>query len=253
MDYTGTGNTLNMQNPFVLQLVMDSLRYWATRCTSTASASTSRRRSPAACTRSTGSRRSSTSSSRIPCQPFEADRRAMGRGRGRLPGRQLPAAVGRVERPVPRLHPRPLGGRRARGLGEFAYRITGSSDLYEAAGRKPHASINFVTAHDGFTLRDLVSYNEKHNEANGEDNNDGESHNRGWNCGAEGPTDDAEINELRARQQRNLLVDAVAVAGCADDPRRRRDRSHAGRQQQRLLPGQRGLVVRLEQRRPQPL
>jgi glycogen operon protein len=90
-------------------------------------------------------------------------------------------------------------------LGEFAYRITGSSDLYEATGRRPHASINFVTAHDGFTMRDLVSYNEKHNEANGEDNKDGESHNRGWNCGVEGPTDDPEINALRARQSRNLI------------------------------------------------
>ena len=72
-------------------------------------------------------------------------------------------------------------------LGEFASRLTGSSDLYEATGRRPSASINFVTAHDGFTLADLVSYNEKHNEANGEDNRDGESHNRSWNCGVEGP------------------------------------------------------------------
>ncbi len=76
-------------------------------------------------------------------------------------------------------------------LGEFASRLTGSSDLYEATGRRPSASINFVTCHDGFTLNDLVSYNEKHNEANGEDNRDGESHNRSWNCGVEGPTDDA--------------------------------------------------------------
>ena len=80
-------------------------------------------------------------------------------------------------------------------LGEFASRFTGSSDLYEHSGRKPIASINFVTAHDGFTLRDLVSYNEKHNEANGEGNNDGESHNRSWNCGVEGPTDDPEIRD----------------------------------------------------------
>ena len=90
-------------------------------------------------------------------------------------------------------------------LAEFASRITGSADLYENSGRRPVASINFVTAHDGFTIADLVSYNEKHNEANGEDNNDGESHNRSWNCGVEGPTDDPEIQSLRARQQRNLL------------------------------------------------
>ena len=91
-------------------------------------------------------------------------------------------------------------------LPEFASRITGSSDLYQADGRHPSASINFVTAHDGFTLADLVAYNDKHNEANGEDSNDGESHNRSWNCGAEGPSDDPEIRALRRRQQRNFLA-----------------------------------------------
>ncbi len=90
-------------------------------------------------------------------------------------------------------------------LGEFASRLTGSSDLYEATGRRPGASINFVTCHDGFTLADLVSYNEKHNEANGEDNRDGESHNRSWNCGIEGPTDDPEILALRHKQMRNIM------------------------------------------------
>ena len=98
-------------------------------------------------------------------------------------------------------------------LGEFAARLSGSSDLYEGDGRAPYASINFVTAHDGFTLRDLVSYNDKHNEANGEDNNDGESHNRSWNCGVEGPTDDPEIHALRARQQRNLLATLLLSQG----------------------------------------
>jgi pullulanase/glycogen debranching enzyme len=88
-------------------------------------------------------------------------------------------------------------------LGEFASRLTGSSDLYETTGRRPYASVNFVTAHDGFTLRDLVSYNEKHNEANGEENRDGESHNRSWNCGAEGPSDDPSVRRMRARQTRN--------------------------------------------------
>ncbi|HMG23621.1 MAG TPA: glycogen debranching enzyme, partial [Kofleriaceae bacterium] len=91
-------------------------------------------------------------------------------------------------------------------LPELGSRITGSSDLYQEGGRFPHASINFVTAHDGFTLHDLVSYNEKHNDANGEDGRDGESHNRSWNCGAEGPTDDPEINVVRRRQQRNILA-----------------------------------------------
>jgi isoamylase len=98
-------------------------------------------------------------------------------------------------------------------LGEFASRLTGSSDLYEATGRRPGASINFVTCHDGFTLNDLVSYNEKHNEANGEDSRDGESHNRSWNCGVEGPTDDPEIGTLRARQVRNVLATLVLSQG----------------------------------------
>jgi len=91
-------------------------------------------------------------------------------------------------------------------LGELGYRLTGSADLYETSGRRPYNSINFVTAHDGFTLRDLVSYNEKHNQANGEDDRDGESFNRSWNCGVEGPTDDEEVLDCRARQQRNFLV-----------------------------------------------
>ena len=90
-------------------------------------------------------------------------------------------------------------------IGEFARRLTGSSDLYSRSGRRPHASINFITAHDGFTLRDLVSYNEKHNEANSEDNRDGADNTLSWNCGVEGPTADPAINELRERQVRNLL------------------------------------------------
>ena len=98
-------------------------------------------------------------------------------------------------------------------LGEFASRITGSADLYENSGRRPFASINFVTAHDGFTLRDLVSYNEKHNEANGEDNNDGDAHNRSWNCGVEGETDDPEVVTLRARQRRNFLATLLISQG----------------------------------------
>src|SRR5947199_6208125 len=91
-------------------------------------------------------------------------------------------------------------------LGDFAYRFSGSSDLYELNGRRPSASVNFVTAHDGFTLADLVSYDDKHNEANGEENRDGESHNRSWNCGAEGPTDDPAVLALRRRLQRGFLA-----------------------------------------------
>jgi glycogen operon protein len=97
--------------------------------------------------------------------------------------------------------------------GEFARRLAGSSDLYQDDGRRPFASVNFITAHDGFTLRDLVSYNEKHNEANLEDNRDGTDDNRSWNCGVEGETDDPEINDLRERQQRNFLATLLLSQG----------------------------------------
>ena len=99
------------------------------------------------------------------------------------------------------------------GMAEFASRFTGSSDLYQSDGRAPFASINFITAHDGFTLADLVSYNEKHNEANLEDNRDGTDDNRSWNCGVEGPTDDPEILALRERQQRNFLATLLLSQG----------------------------------------
>ena len=98
-------------------------------------------------------------------------------------------------------------------LSDFAYRLTGSSDLYQFDGRKPYASINFVTAHDGFTLCDLVSYNKKHNEANGEDNRDGSDNNDSWNMGAEGPTDDPQINTLRERQMRNFIATLMLSQG----------------------------------------
>jgi isoamylase len=110
-------------------------------------------------------------------------------------------------------------------IGEMAYRLTGSPDLYQTTGRRPYASINFITAHDGFTLNDLVSYNEKHNEANGENNNDGDNNNHSWNCGTEGPTDDPEIEMLRARQRRNLLTTLFLSQGvpmlCGGDERGR--------------------------------
>jgi glycogen operon protein len=98
-------------------------------------------------------------------------------------------------------------------VSEFATRLSGSSDLYEQSGRRPYASINFITCHDGFTLEDLVSYNEKHNEANGEDNKDGANDNHSWNCGAEGPTDDASIRALRAQQKRNLIATLLFSQG----------------------------------------
>jgi glycogen operon protein len=98
-------------------------------------------------------------------------------------------------------------------VAEFAQRFTGSGDLYAHDGRRPFASINFITAHDGFTLRDLVSYNEKHNEANGEGNEDGSNDNRSWNCGVEGPTDDPQLNALRLRQMRNFFVTLLTSQG----------------------------------------
>jgi glycogen operon protein len=98
-------------------------------------------------------------------------------------------------------------------VAELAYRFSGSSDLYDTGGRRPHASINFVTAHDGFTLHDLTGYNEKHNEGNGEDNRDGTDDNLSWNCGVEGPTDDPAIIELRDRQKRNMLATLVLSQG----------------------------------------
>src|SRR6201999_1958384 len=98
-------------------------------------------------------------------------------------------------------------------VSEFAQRFAGSADLYESDGRRPAASINFIPAHDGFTLNDLVSYNDKHNEANLEDNRDGTDDNRSWNCGAEGPTDDPEVTAVRARQQRNFLATLLLSQG----------------------------------------
>ena len=137
-------------------------------------------------------------------------------------------------------------------LGQFASRFTGSSDLYENTGRKPHASVNFITAHDGFTLHDLVTYEQKHNEANLEDNKDGTDDNRSCNYGVEGETDDPAINDVRARQVRNFLTTLLLSQGVPMILRRRRDRTHAARQQQRLLPGQRADLVRLGACRREP-
>src|SRR5437588_9350887 len=98
-------------------------------------------------------------------------------------------------------------------IGEVAYRLTGSPDLYQHDGRRPDASVNFITSHDGYTLNDLVSYNDKHNEANGDENRDGDNHNRSWNCGVEGPTDDPKIESLRRLQQRNFLTSMFLSQG----------------------------------------
>ncbi|GAC69997.1 glycogen debranching protein GlgX [Gordonia soli] len=206
MDYTGTGNSLNGRHPHTLQLIMDSLRYWVLEMHVDGFrfdlASTLARELHDVDRLSAFfdlvQQDPVVSQVKLIAEPWD-----VGEG-GYQVGNFPPLWTewnGKYRDTV-----RDYWRGEPATLGEFASRLTGSSDLYEATGRRPLASINFVIAHDGFTLRDLVSYNEKHNEANGEDNRDGESHNRSWNCGVEGPTDDPEILELRARQQRNILA-----------------------------------------------
>ncbi|MFI6431709.1 glycogen debranching protein GlgX [Rhodococcus oryzae] len=213
MDYTGTGNSLNARHPHTLQLIMDSLRYWVTEMHVDGFrfdlASTLARELHDVDRLSAFfdlvQQDPIVSQVKLIAEPWD-----VGEGGyqvGNFPGlwTEWNGKYRDTVRDYWRGEPSTLG--------EFASRLTGSSDLYEATGRRPSASINFVTAHDGFTLADLVSYNEKHNQANGEDNNDGESHNRSWNCGVEGPTDDPEILSLRARQQRNLLATLMLSQG----------------------------------------
>jgi glycogen operon protein len=206
MDYTGCGNSLNVRHPRTLQLIMDSLRYWVLEMHVDGFrfdlASTLARelhdvdrlsaffdiihQDPV------------LSQVKLIAEPWDL-------GEGGYQVGNFP--VGWAEwngkyRDAIRRFVRGDGGQ----VAELAYRLSGSSDLYEAGGRRPHASINFVTAHDGFTLHDLVSYNHKHNEANGEDNRDGTDDNLSWNCGVEGPTNDPAINDLREQQKRNFLA-----------------------------------------------
>jgi isoamylase len=206
MDYTGTGNTLNMRQPHTLQLVMDSLRYWVTEM------HVDGFRFDLASTLARGLHevdRLSAFFDLIQQDPVVSQVKLIAEpwdvGEGGYQVGNFPPLWsewnGKYRDVV-----RDFWRGESATLPEFASRITGSSDLYQADGRHPSASINFVTAHDGFTLADLVSYNDKHNEANGEGNRDGESHNRSWNCGVEGPTDDPEVRALRRRQQRNFLA-----------------------------------------------
>ena len=212
-DYTGTGNSLNVRHPHTLQLIMDSLRYWVLEMHVDGFrfdlAATLARELHDVDRLSTFfdlvQQDPVVSQVKLIAEPWD-----VGEGGyqvGNFPG-QLTEWNGNYRDTV-----RDYWRGEPATLGEFASRLTGSSDLYEATGRRPSASINFVTAHDGFTLRDLVSYNEKHNEANGEDNRDGESHNRSWNCGVEGPTDDPDILALRDRQSRNLLATLILSQG----------------------------------------
>ncbi len=212
-DFTGCGNTLNLVHPRTLQLVMDSLRYWAEEMHvdgfrfDLASALA----------------REDSSVDQLGAF-FDVVRQDPVLNRVKLIAE--PWDIGHGGYQVGNF---PLGwaewndrfrdGMRAywKGdggvVGEFARRLTGSSDLYGRSGRNPFASINFIAAHDGFTLADVVSYNDKHNEANGEENRDGHNNNLSWNCGAEGPTDDAQITALRRRQQRNFLATLLLSQG----------------------------------------
>ena len=212
-DFTGTGNTMNVRHPQVLKLIMDSLRYWVTEM------------------HVDGFRFDLAAA--LARELFEVDRLSaffdiihQDPVLSRVKLIAEPWDIGEGGYQVGNFPPgwsewngkyrdtvRDFWRGEPATLAEFASRLTGSSDLYESGGRKPYASINFITAHDGFTMNDLVSYNEKHNEANGEDNNDGESHNRSWNCGVEGETDDPEIHKLRERQKRNFFTTLALSQG----------------------------------------
>jgi len=213
MDYTGCGNTLNMRHPRVLQMIMDSLRYWVLEMhvdgfrfdLASALARELHEVDRLSAFFDIIHQDPVLSQVKLIAEPWDL-------GEGGYQVGNFP--IGWTEwngryRDAVRAYWKGEGG----VIGELAYRLTGSSDLYEAGGRRPHASINFVTAHDGFTLQDLVSYNEKHNEANCEDGRDGEDNNLSWNCGAEGPTDDPVINALRAQQKRNLLATLLLSQG----------------------------------------
>ncbi len=212
-DTTGTGNSLLMRHPHVLQLIMDSLRYWVTEMHVDGFrfdlAATLARQFHEVDKLSAFfdliQQDPVISQVKLIAEPWD-----VGDG-GYQVGNFPPLWTewnGKYRDTVRDF----WRGERAK-LGELASRVTGSSDLYEHSSRKPIASINFITAHDGFTLRDLVSYNDKHNDANGEGNQDGESYNRSWNCGIEGPTDDELVNDLRLRQQRNLLATLLLSQG----------------------------------------
>ncbi len=212
MDYTGTGNSLNVRHPHSLQLIMDSLRYWVSEMhvdgfrfdLASALARDFYEVDRLATFFELVQQDPVVSQVKLIAEPWDVGPGGYQVGNFPPQWTEWNGAYRDTVRDFWRGEP---------ALGEFASRLAGSSDYYENSGRRPFASINFVTAHDGFTMRDLVSYNEKHNEANGEDNNDGESHNRSWNHGVEGPTDDPEVLALRAREQRNLLATLLLSQG----------------------------------------
>jgi len=212
-DTTGTGNSFNVREPHALQLILDSLRYWVTEMRVDGFrfdlASSLGRESGHVDWMATFfqlvEQDPVVSQVKLIAEPWDL-------GEGGYQVGNFPALWTEWNGKY-RDTARDYWRGEPASLPEIASRFTGSSDLYLDDGRSPHASINFITAHDGFPMRDLVSYNEKHNEANGEDNRDGESHNRSWNCGVEGPTDDPAILALRARQQRNMMATLLLSQG----------------------------------------
>jgi glycogen operon protein len=213
VDYTGTGNTLNVRHPHVLQLLMDSLRYWILDMhvdgfrfdLASALARTLHEVDRLSAFFDIIQQDPVISQVKLIAEPWDV-------GEGGYQVGNFPPGWSEWNGEY-RDCVRDYWRGQERTLPDLAYRLTGSSDLYDHGGRKPWASVNFVTCHDGFSLADLVAYNEKHNEQNFEDNRDGEEHNRSWNCGVEGPTDDKEILELRRKQVRNLLATLVLSQG----------------------------------------
>jgi len=213
MDYTGCGNTLNMRSPRVLQLIMDSLRYWVLEMhvdgfrfdLASALARELHEVDKLGAFFDIIHQDPVLSQVKLIAEPWDL-------GQGGYQVGNFPVLWtewnGKYRDAVRRFW-KGDGGAAA----EFAYRLCGSSDLYEQSGRRPYASVNFVTCHDGFTLNDLMSYNDKHNEANNEDNRDGSNDNLSWNCGVEGPTEDPAIRKLRERQKRNFLATLVLSQG----------------------------------------
>ena len=210
-DTTGTGNSVNVGHPAALRLIMDSLRYWVTDM----HIDGFRFDLATTLTRQTGNEDIHSAFLDLVHQdPVLAPVKLIAEPWD-LAGYQVGGFPARWSEWNGKYRDQVRDFWRGEEglLGEFSLRVTGSGDIYSSDRRAPTASVNFVTAHDGFTLADLTAYNEKHNDANGEDDNDGESENRSWNCGAEGPTDDPAINKLRARQRRNLMGTLLLSAG----------------------------------------
>ncbi|GAA3175435.1 glycogen debranching protein GlgX [Blastococcus jejuensis] len=212
-DYTGCGNTLDVRRPAVLALLMDSLRYWVTEMhvdgfrfdLASALARSMHDVDRLSAFFDVVHQDPVVSQVKLIAEPWDVGEGGYQVGNFPPPWTEWNGKYRDTVRDV-------WAGAHV-GVRDLAYRLTGSSDLYRSDGRRPFASINFVTAHDGFTLTDLVTYEHKRNEANGEENRDGESHNRNWNCGVEGPSDDPEVRALRARQVRNLVTTLLVSTG----------------------------------------